>query len=246
MADTAIGKGVDAGSALGYISTDSTGKVVVDAGSLAVTAASRSAAVWRSYADDRDGGLYTTTSTRTREAAYYYGLESFAEELIRLRIGNIGAAKESHVAEAVLQKAMALMASAQAGIKAYEEFCANEAKVTGAKVFNLIADATQAAVTGVDAAEAHWGMIAVDPDSPTFQGDNSFLTGMGHAYAMQIVGAIVAQNQLGFSGARNPAIGQYYLGAAQSLIQAGTNLVQKFGAWAAVAKPQHTIMQNGI
>ena len=243
MADTANGINVNVASSLGYIETNTQAKATgVSVTGLATLAVDRANAVWDSYLDDR---AVAVRSTRARQAAYYYGLESYAEELIRLRIGNIGSAKESQVAEAVLQKAMALLESAAAGIKAYEEYCANEAKVTGAKVFRLITGVTVATVTGVQAANAHWGMVSVDAGT-TYQGDGKYLTGIAHAYSMQIMGAIIVQNQLTASGARNPAIGQYYLGAGQALIKTGTDLVQKFGQWVQPAKPQHTVMNYGI
>jgi hypothetical protein len=210
-----------------------------NAAGLATTAVSRAEAVWKSYYG------VNTTNSRMAVASYFFALESIGEEYIRLRIGNIGSAKESQIAEMIVEKGMALIEAAKVELKKYEDYCASEARVDGATAHALINGAIAASTTGADAATALLSSIACDGKTPP-RGYGNFVTSIGRGMAMQILSGQIAQHTLGTVGARNPAIGQHYLNAAQTLAASGAAAIKGQVDRIMTMKPQSVVGQLGI
>lgn len=259
MTGEAIGYGTQVSQTLGYLKTTTT-LAVPSAAVVVKSALDRAKGIWDSYL--RDSGsdvntpfLATGYPPRATDAAYYYAVEMIAEEFIRLRSGNAALQKDSPISQLIISKAQALMAIAKAGIEEYEKYCATESAVYGADYIELLAGALSLqdfAISGADIAAAEWGSAAADfieLDSTTtayVPGLPTQLQAGAYGYTLLSFGAHLQQKRLGFSGARNPGIAQYWATSASNMVAAGTELVAKFEAWVKTTKIQAAVGVAGL
>ena len=198
-----------------------------------------------------------TSPNRLGEAAFYYALEQYASELLRLRIGNIGADPTSAVAEMVVAKAMAMIGIAAERLAAFEKYCQTEAGIIGNQYQEMLSFAAKAPDATVDMAAGFWFMNPTDgmtdanlealETSPADAAHAFDYIGIGSlGIGMQFLGANILQRKLGYSGARNPELAAYYQNAGKAMADQGTETVAKFVQFSLVERPQHAMSYLGL
>lgn len=190
---------------------------------------------------------------RLAEAAFYLAVEQFASELLRLRIGNVGADPASAIAEGVVSKAMALVEMSAERIAAFEKYCQTEAGIIGNHYQEIVSFAAKTSSQTESMAKGFWlanptdGMAGIDIENP---GDDSadleFIKMGAMGIGQQIIGANILQRKLGFSGARNAELASYYSAAGKAMADQGTDAVAKFAQFAVEERPAQAMSYLGL
>lgn len=254
----AIGYSANVSTLLGYLRVDQS--VEKTAATITKNAVNKSLNVWNSYLRNTGSGIsipaYFNTATtaapngaRMVEGSYYYALEFIAEEYARVRLGNVGT--QTAAQQQILARVQQLLQIARDGINRFEQWCASESAVYGADFVEYFGGFAELVPAALDEAKTYWesyraDLASLDTVSAQTQAIQNRIAFGGYGYSLKNMGTKMMAKRLGYSGARNNAIGQYYSNIGQQLFNTSKTIIASYEAWVAATKPAHALRNLGF